>query len=166
MNPIDKIKRFFFHKLTKISPTRGFAFLLSLTTLTWGLWVSNPYTESMTAVVYNPLTSIAPEVFWACFALLAGFFQMLGVFVRNSQMIRNSSFGGMMFWTALGCFIVASAPWAPGGPTFIILAIMNGWIYLQVRFHPEIISGNKILPDSYESIEQIEIRESGDEESS
>ena len=100
--------------------------------------------------------AIGPEYYWAIVPLFAGLTKLIGVLCRANAIIRLSSFIGMMFWMALGIFIITEAPWAAVPPVFIVLSLMNAWIYLQVRFHPEIIIGNKILPDTFKAPRRLQ----------
>lgn len=156
---MNSMKTFVFNKLTNVSPTRGFVFLVGLVSLMWGLWVVNPQVESLSNPIFNPLMQIASEWVWACFFIIVGLIKIIAVLTRNSKAIRFATFMGTMLWFALATFLIVEEWKVTGVVTYYGLSIMNAWAYLQVRFHPEIISGNKILPQGWQTPKKAKKRE-------
>jgi hypothetical protein len=143
------VKRFIFEKLTQISPTRGFAFLVGLASFMWGVWVLNPTVDSLFNPMFVPLLTLAPEWFWGSLFLVVGATKIIAVFMRSEFWIRISTFMGCLLWFTFATFFLLANWKVTGVPTYYIVSAMNAWIYLQVKFHPEIISGNKVLPDNW-----------------
>ena len=132
--------------VTQYSPTRGVALILGLGLLIWGLWVVFPGT-SFTSPVYTYMLELAKEAVWGAMFAFAGITTLVGVWIKDIEWIRRGSFLGFLLWGLVAGLGLVAEPSGPVVVTRLIIALMHAWIYMQVKIHPQLISGEVTIPD-------------------
>ena len=131
---------------TLYSPTRGVAAILAAGLLVWGLWVLAPGV-SFTSPVYAYMLTLATESVWGGLYAFAGITFMVGVLIKDIEWIRRGSFLGFLLWGLTAGLGLVAEPSGPVVVTRLIIALLHAWIYLQVKVHPELITGEVSIGD-------------------
>lgn len=131
---------------TQYSPTRGVAAILAMGLFTWGVWVLFPG-ESFTSPVYDYMETLAKESVWGGLYAFAGITLLIGVFIKDIEWIRRGSFLGFLLWGLTAGLGLVAEPSGPVVVTRLIIALLHAWIYIQVKVHPELITGEVSIED-------------------
>lgn len=131
-------------RVAQVSPFRGCCFLMSLGLMLWGLWVANPFVDTFDAGFYMAMQNLASEATWATMFLISGFVFMLGVIRRDFERIRFGSLLGFILWLFVAVLYGISDPSVTPTATNTVLAALHGWVYVQVKMHPESLLDNDI----------------------
>ncbi len=131
---------------TFYSPTRGVAAILAIGLFAWGLWVLLPG-AAMISPVYAYMLTLATEPVWGTIFAFAGTTFMVGVLTKDIEWIRRGSFLGFLLWSLVAGLGLVAEPAGPVVVTRMIIALLHGWIYMQVKIHPELITGEVSIED-------------------
>ncbi len=132
--------------LTSYSPTRGVAAILAMGLLVWGVWVMFPGV-SFSSPVYEFMLTLAIEPVWGMLYAFAGITFMVGVWTKDIEWIRRGSFLGFLLWGVTAALGLVAEPSGPVVVTRMIIALLHAWIYVQVKVHPELITGEVTIDD-------------------
>lgn len=136
----------FTQALTKYSPTRGVAAILAVGLLVWGLWVLLPPVAFATPG-FALMLDIAVEPAWGALFAFAGGTFLIGVLGRDIEWIRRGSFLGFILWGLIALLGCVADPSATAVVTRVVIALLHAWIYIQVKIHPELITGEVSIED-------------------
>lgn len=132
--------------LMNYAPTRGIALILGIGMVIWGVWVLLPFV-AFTGTVYAFMLSLAAEPVWGGLFLFGGATMSYGVFSKNIDYISMGAFLGFFLWLIVAVFGVIAEPGATPVVTRGIIAAMHAWLYLQVKFNPELVAGTIKISD-------------------
>lgn len=128
-------------KFDEYTPTRGFALILALGLVMFGVWLLNPYIVTFDAPIYAGLSGLGTEYLWGSIFFVSGGILLIGVILRNLTMVAVGSFLGWLLWTATSVLYGVADPTSTPVVSVFLLALMHAWIYLQTRIHPLVING-------------------------
>lgn len=131
---------------TLYSPTRGVAAILAMGLFVWGVWVMVPGV-SFESPVYAYMLTLATEGVWGAMYAFAGITFLIGVFIKDIEWIRRGSFLGFLLWGLTAGLGLVAEPSGPVVVTRLIIALLHAWIYIQVKVHPELITGEVSIED-------------------
>lgn len=132
--------------VTLYSPTRGVGLILALGLLIWGVWVLLPVV-SFAGPLYATMLAVAVEPAWGGMFAFAGATFLVGVIGKDIEWIRRGSFLGFLLWSLVAILGCIAEPTATPVVTRLIIALLHGWIYIQVKIHPELITGEVSITD-------------------
>lgn len=108
--------------------------ILGVYTVTWGLWVANPWWEVFTsAQLYGIMAIIAPEVFWGCLAIVVGLVTMYGAYTRRHRPLIVGALAACWHWGMIAILYFFGDPTNTGGITSLTFATYAAFIYLNLR---------------------------------
>jgi hypothetical protein len=128
--------------LGRVAPFRGVLFFLSLSLTLWGLWVGNPFVDTFQSDFYRTMQTLASEAVWSVMFLVAGLTMMVGVIRRDSERIRFGAFLGFILWLFVSLLYGVSDPTVTPTATNFVLSLLHGWVYMQIKWHPESLLDN------------------------
>jgi hypothetical protein len=138
--------------LTFYSPSRGIVLILGLGMLVWGVWVMLPF-ASFALEAFDLMLNLAIEEFWAGLFIFAGSTMTFGTITGNIEWIRWGAFLGFLLWTIIAVLGCIATPTATLVVTRSIIALLHGWMYVQVKIHPQLITGEVKITDLREYME-------------
>jgi hypothetical protein len=108
--------------------------ILGIFTVLWGLWLANPFWTVFTqAALYSVLSSVAPEWFWGCLAIVCGSFTIYGAVRRRYRPLINGAVISVWHWLMISIFYFMGDPLNTGGITALTFCVYAGFIYLNLR---------------------------------
>jgi hypothetical protein len=137
---------------TQYAPTRGFALILGFGLLAWGVWVALPFL-AFHGAMYSLMLHLASEFFWGCMFMFSGISMLYGVWKGDIEWIRRGSFLGFALWFIIAMLGFYAEPTAVTIVTRNIIALLHAWLYLQVKIHPQLITGAIKIPDLDEFVQ-------------
>ncbi|QIN94014.1 hypothetical protein PP459_gp220 [Streptomyces phage Wakanda] len=107
---------------------------LSIYTMLWGLWLSNPFWEVFSqGKLYGWLGSVADETVWGLLALGVGAVMTYGVVKASPKSLTIGAFVGFLHWLLIAIGYFAGNWMNTGGITSVAMAIYCAAIYLNLR---------------------------------
>lgn len=107
---------------------------LSVYTMLWGLWLSNPFWDVFTqSELYGWLASVASETTWGLLALGVGLIMTYGVIKGSTKSLTIGAFVGFLHWLLIAIGYFAGDWRNTGGITSVAMAVYCGAIYLNLR---------------------------------
>lgn len=121
-----------------ISPARyvrAIEYMLSVTTLTWGILLALPADTFRSAAAWATLrASDIPEWGWGLLFATLGLIKLLAVWHRWHRVRRWGAFVALVLWSAVGYSFFSITAWSsPGWSVYIILlAGLNALTFLRL----------------------------------
>jgi len=107
---------------------------LSIYTILWGLWLSNPFWEVFPHVkIYSWLGNVASETAWGILAVGVGVIMTYGVIRASEKSLTIGAFVGFLHWLLISIGYFAGNWQNPGGITSMAMAVYCAAIYLNLR---------------------------------
>lgn len=135
--------------VTEYSPSRGICLILAIGMLVWGLWVFAPF-DAFTTSSFALMSKLGSEYMWGALMTFGGATLITGVITKDVEWIRRGAFIGFILWAILAVLGTVSDPTATGFAVRGTLAFMHAYMYMQVKLHPELISGTLKIADLQE----------------
>lgn len=114
--------------------------------LLWGIWVVLPFT-AFSSASFALMAKLGTEYMWGGFMLFGGITLVFGTITRNIDLIRSGAFLGFVIWLVLGILGTISDPTATGLAVRLTLALMHAYMYMQVKIHKELVTGEITIDD-------------------
>lgn len=114
--------------------------------LAWGIWVGLPFV-SFGVPAYAIMGRLATESIWAAMFVYGGFSVLLGTFTKDIEWIRRGTFVGFLLWMVVAILGCIADPTATAVVTRSVIALMHAWVYVQVKLHPKLITGEITIGD-------------------
>lgn len=133
--------------MTYYAPTRGIVGILSLSLMLWGMWVANPFVTTFQNPVYDVMTVVATEIAWGVTFIFAGLNLLYGTVKGSAEAVRRGAFLGWMLWVLVSVMYGMAEPAATMVVTNFCLALMHGWVFIQAKIHPELLTGEITISD-------------------
>ena len=117
--------------------------ILGLYTVTWGLWVVNPFWTVFTqAPLYSAMSALAPdmippEYFWGTIAVVCGIIIVYGALKRYYRALIVGATVAGWHWFMIAVLYFVGDWQNTGGITSLCFAVYAAFIYLNIRvnFH-------------------------------
>lgn len=108
--------------------------ILGLYTITWGLWVANPFWSVFPGTqLFSALGLLAPEVFWGTLAVVCGLITVRGAYRRSYRALVIGALTAGAHWSMIAFFYFLGDWTNTGGITSLTFAIYAAFIYLNIR---------------------------------
>jgi hypothetical protein len=103
---------------------KGFEFLPALYTLTWGLWVVNPWANAFdSSGIFKLMDTLAPEWLWGALVGAVGLFQMITLFTPKCKLRAFAAILSMFTLFAMSMLVAFSNPLSTAMTSYLVIAI-------------------------------------------
>jgi hypothetical protein len=107
---------------------------LSVYTILWGFWLSNPFWQVFNqAALYDWMAEVASETVWGIGAMTVGAVMLYGVIRASHKSLTIGAFVGFIHWLLIALGYFAGNWQNTGGITSLFMATYCGIIYLNLR---------------------------------
>jgi len=106
--------------------------LLGVGGMLWGVWLLNPHWNTFSAAGFHALAEVAPEWAWGGLFLSVGWIQITGIACDWRTLRLAAAFAGAFVWIAVALGFLTSNVASLGGPTYTLLAMLSGWVFLRI----------------------------------
>lgn len=107
--------------------------VLGTYTAIWGLWVSNPWSNTFDYPPYHALETVAPRYVWTFFAMACAISIVYGALRGRYKSVITGAWIGFMHWFVVG-FILLIGDWTdPAGITTLLIASYCAVIFINVK---------------------------------
>lgn len=120
------------HELLVNHDTEPLELWVAVLTLLWGVCLLNPWFATFsTSLTWRGLAVLAPEWVWGLIFLALGVTKVWIVMAAANGPTRYVAMAGFALWFFLTVQFLIYNPAGTGWPTFLMVALANGWIYLR-----------------------------------
>lgn len=108
--------------------------LLGFFTISWGLWVVNPFIDSFDSQAFSALISFMPcEACWGLIAIFAGVMTLLGVWYKQEKTVFLGAESSAVYWFILSIFFFIGDWTSTAWLTASFLFVLATYIYLNCK---------------------------------
>lgn len=113
--------------------------MLGVYTITWGLWVANPWIDTFThTALYSQLLDVIPaEWVWGIFACVFGLLTLVGLLRHLPKTLFSGAGASGIHWFVITIFYFMGDISNTGGITALFICILSGYIYLNCKINWE-----------------------------
>lgn len=108
--------------------------LVGILLVAWGLWVANPYIDSLVDRHYIFMSFLLPEAYWGIIPMIGGLLLLFGAGTRRKRIRRFGSLISIAIWSFLATEFIMTDFFSLWTPIYITLAGMSVWLHLRQNF--------------------------------
>lgn len=101
--------------------------------LLWGLWLLINSQLLASPLISMPFLKMVPNFALGIMGVLLGGVQLAFLFIENHRIRPIASLVTFIFWFLITISLLASAPWNPQTPTYLVITVYNLWLNYRVR---------------------------------
>jgi hypothetical protein len=130
--------------------------------LVYGVTLLLPADTFATSAAFQIMAQLGSENLWGGMMLFGGLTLLAGVVMRNTEWIRSGAFIGFVIWGCLAVMGVITDPTGTGLAVRGTLALMHAYMYMQVKVHADLITGEITIKDLRDYTQQRKTNTQGE----